>query len=539
MHFFSSLSIRHKILSIPVVAIVGFGIYFALNLSVTSNNARHLEDMRDMVFPALERSEKNLTRLDQVVNQLDQAVAMGEEDMLEAAQETVQAIQTALTEITQLDASQAPLIQQQKQALDQYFSIAKTLTKGMLEETIEADQIQSKAKEMQASLSRLRDELTQYRDDRHLAFIQTVDTANEEAQFGINMGIIIGAILLIVLAGNGFWVAMGITRSINKVSNNLQEIASGEGDLTRRLSASSHDEIGTMVGHFNTFMDKLQGIIQELAGHSNHVESAASEVAEIANQSRDGMQRQRSETDQVATASNEMAATVGEVARNAEQATEAAASANSAASNGRAVVDETIAIINRLANDVEQGAGAVNQLREDSENVGTVLDVIRGIAEQTNLLALNAAIEAARAGEQGRGFAVVADEVRTLASRTQASTQEIQAMIESLQNSAGKAADIMGRGKTTSEQGVAKVADAGEALREISTAVAVIRDMNTQIASAAEEQSTVAREMDQNITNISHATEENTKNSNQLASAGASLSQVATQMQQLVGQFRV
>ncbi len=459
--------------------------------------------------------------------------------MVEAARETLGAMHAAFSEIAEFDPAQAETMKGLQQAATDYYSAAKTLTLGMLTGSIEPGQIASRVQAMQAKLKLLGDGLTAFRDQRKQAFSQTIATANEAAQFSLSMGAIIGAILVVVLATTAFLVATGIMRSIEDVSNNLREIASGEGDFTRRLKADNQDEVGQMVGHFNTFMDKLQGLIQELMGYSSQVGTAAEELAIIAGQSRDGMERQRIETDQVATASNEMAATVVEVARGAGQAAEAAGSANSAASNGSAVVDETISIINRLASDVEQGASAVNQLREDSQNVGSVLDVIRGIAEQTNLLALNAAIEAARAGEQGRGFAVVADEVRTLASRTQESTREIQAMIESLQASAGQAVDIMGRGKATSEQGVAKAASAGEALRSITEAVTVISEMNTQIASAAEEQSAVAADMDKNITNISRATEENTENSNQLACAGASLNQFATRMQQLVGQFKV
>jgi methyl-accepting chemotaxis protein len=539
MNFFNKISIRYKILSIAAVAIVGFAVNFAVNYSVASNNVHHLEQMRDMVFPALQRSEKNLVRLDQVINKLDEAVATEEEDIVEEAQETVAAMQAAFSEIAELDPSLADTMNTLKAGLDAYFTAAQKLTMGMLSGDTAATEIQAQVQAMQPKLKAFRGGLTQLRDERLQAFMQTVKATNEAANSSITIGAIIGAILVLVLMATTFFVASGIMRAIADVSDNLREIARGEGDLTRRLQAGSQDEVGQLVDYFNTFMGKLQGIIQELKGYSGSVGSAAEELSSITQKSRDGMERQRVETDQVATASNEMAATVAEVAQNAELAAEAASSANAAASGGSGVVDETIAIINRLAGDVEQGADAVNQLQSESENVGTVLDVIRGIAEQTNLLALNAAIEAARAGEQGRGFAVVADEVRTLASRTQESTQEIQAMIEKLQNSAGQAADIMKRSKDTSQQGVSKAAEAGEALQEITSAVTVISDMNAQIASASEEQSSVAMEMDKNISNINRATEENAESSNQLAHAGESLNHVAVQMQETVGQFKV
>ena len=539
MSAFNTLSIRYKILSIVAVAIVGFGVYFAVNFSVASSNAQSLMQLRDSIFPTLEHSEKNLVRLNQAINQLNEAVSTEEEDLVEDAQNTVLAMQAAFEETAKLNPEHVDTIKTLQQGLTAYFTTAKDMTLGMLNGSLSANQIPVRARAMQDKLKVFQKDLTQFRDQRHDAFTDIIETANNAANFGLYVGILIGAALVLILAVTGHLVSAGIVGNLTKVSDNLREIARGEGDLTRRLKAESQDEVGQLVGYFNTFMGKLQGIIQELKNHSSQVGAASEALASIAQQSLNSMEQQRSDTDQVATASNEMAVTVADVAQNAELASEAAGSANTAATNGSSVVDATISIINRLADDVSQGSEAVNRLREESQNVGTVLDVIRGIAEQTNLLALNAANEAARAGEQGRGFAVVADEVRTLASRTQTSTQEIQTMIESLQASAGQAVDIMERGKSTSEQGVTKAADAGAALSEISTAVTVISQMNTQIASAAEEQSVVATDMDRNITNISKTTEVNAEHSNQLASAGAELSETATHLQQLVAQFKV
>jgi len=536
---FGKFSIRHKILFLVVISVVGFAVYFALNFSVASSNATRLTQLSQSIYPTLEGSEKNLIYLDKIIASLDDAVATEEEEEIEAAEATEQQMQGIFSKIIDLAPAQAERTKALQAALSQYFAVAKTLTMDMMAGEIAPDQIASRVEQMQITLNKFRTELSQFRDEQYLAFNNAVTTTNETLQFSLGFGAAIGVLLIVVLAAIGYFVASNITGAIKNVSLNLQKIASGDGDLTLRLTARSEDEVGELVNYFNTFMNKLQGIIQDLKGHSEHVGKAADDLAKIAQHSLDGMERQQKDTEQVAAASKEMASTVGEVTQSAGQAAEAADTANTAATEGSDVVNETIAIINALAKDVEHGGSAVNRLREDSENVSTVLDVIRGIAEQTNLLALNAAIEAARAGEHGRGFAVVADEVRTLASRTQESTQEIQEMIERLQNSAEQATSIMDHSKQTSEQGVEKAANAGDALQNIAQSVSFINTMNAQIASAADKQSAVAVSMDSNIMSISQATEENTENSNKLAHAGVSLSQVATQLQQVVGQFKV
>jgi methyl-accepting chemotaxis protein len=236
---------------------------------------------------------------------------------------------------------------------------------------------------------------------------------------------------------------------------------------------------------------------------------------------------------------NEMAATVQEVSRNAQYAADGALKADEEARNGAAVVTETIAAINSLSGNVENASEVIQRLEAESENIGSVLDVIRGIAEQTNLLALNAAIEAARAGEQGRGFAVVADEVRTLASRTQQSTSEIQEMIERLQQGSKNAVAVMEEGRRQTQAGVEQAARAGQTLQDITAAITSIRDLNTQIASAAEQQASVAEEINRSIVSINEVADETSLGMREAAMSSNQLTQYASQLQSLVERFEV
>jgi methyl-accepting chemotaxis protein len=262
-------------------------------------------------------------------------------------------------------------------------------------------------------------------------------------------------------------------------------------------------------------------------------------MSSITEQATHSVRQQQNEIDQVATAMNEMTATVQEVARNAEQAAQAAQQADHSAQNGASVAGSARREITGLVDEVETSAGVIQELQSESENIGMVLDVIRGIAEQTNLLALNAAIEAARAGEQGRGFAVVADEVRTLASRTQKSTEEIHHMIERLQSGASNAVKVMTQARGKGQGGVGEMGRVTDTLGEIARAVASINDMNTQIASAAEEQSAVAEEINRNVSNISQGSAQSAQGTEQTAFASMELARLAADLQTLVARFKV
>ncbi|MDH4651789.1 methyl-accepting chemotaxis protein, partial [Pseudomonas sp. BN606] len=328
--------------------------------------------------------------------------------------------------------------------------------------------------------------------------------------------------------------ARGVTRPILGVASMLKDIASGEGDLTRRLDYARQDELGELAGWFNRFLDKLQPIIADVKRSVQDARSTADQSAAIASQTSAGMQQQYREVDQVATASNEMSATAQDVARSAAQAAEAARGADHATQEGLGVIGKTTSAIEQLASEMSAAMEEVQALANSSEQIGSVLEVIRAIAEQTNLLALNAAIEAARAGEAGRGFAVVADEVRNLAKRTQDSVEEIRQVIEGLQHGTREVVGSMHSSHRQAQGSVEQVEQAVTALQRIGEAVTVITDMNLQIASAAEEQSAVAEEINRNVAAIRDVTESLSGQAEESAQVSQALNRLANHQQGLM-----
>lgn len=366
--------------------------------------------------------------------------------------------------------------------------------------------------------------------------------ANEQqttSTFAISFSLIGTIIAIVVGSIVAYFVSRGILVPLKATNNILKDIAEGDGDLTIRVPVNSKDEVGQLGVNFNAFVEKLQGIIHEITGATSQLASAAEEMAVITEQTSNGVANQKQETEMVASAITEMTATVQEVASNAEGASNAASNADNEAKEGNKVVSSTSQAISELAQEIEESAIVIEKLKGDSENIGTVLDVIKSIAEQTNLLALNAAIEAARAGEQGRGFAVVADEVRTLAQRTQESTTEIESLIAELQSGAEKAVDAMSHSRVKAGDTVTRAQDAGYSLQSITQAVGTILDMNTHIATASEEQSSVSEEIQRNVINIQNISEQTFSGAEQTSSASAELARLGDRLQELVGQFKV
>jgi methyl-accepting chemotaxis protein len=352
-------------------------------------------------------------------------------------------------------------------------------------------------------------------------------------------GFAAGVALAVALMAVVFWlVYRSVMIPVAQLRTTMEQVER-ESDLTRVVAVSGNDELAVAGRAFNAMMIKVRSVFGQITGAAVQLGAAAEELATVSQQTSRGMDRQQGETDQLATALNEMTATVQEVARNAGVAAGGTAEADTLAGSGRDTVDDAVTSIEALSQSLEQTTDVVRSLQRESEAIGKVMDVIRGIAEQTNLLALNAAIEAARAGEHGRGFAVVADEVRTLSRRTQESTQEIAGMIQRVQDGAGAAMAAMEQGQMLGNTGVERVRSAGQSFAEIAAAVARIHDMNTQIATAAEEQTAVADEINRSVVSISTVGRESADGAQHSAQASGELARLAAELQGAVSRFTV
>lgn len=340
----------------------------------------------------------------------------------------------------------------------------------------------------------------------------------------------------LLITATAFFIINSLFNRFKAAESAVSKIATG--GLNDPIVSTKKDEIGLFLVH----IEKMRCTIEETIGHieSNAVtlNTATAKLASIEQEASVSIKHQFSEIDQVATAMNEMTATVQEVARNASEAADAAGRADEESSAGHSEVDKTISTISSLAGDIAHASDSIRQLKQDSEDIGSILDVIKTIAEQTNLLALNAAIEAARAGEQGRGFAVVADEVRTLATRTQDSTKEIERMIERLQTDARTSYEVMDRSKESVQQCIEQASKAGSSLSTITSMISTINQMNTQIAAASDEQRSVSEEINRNIVSIREEAENSAGRASNLTETSQLLAQQAEQLVRLSDDFK-
>lgn len=349
----------------------------------------------------------------------------------------------------------------------------------------------------------------------------------------------LGAVLIVlgVVLALSFIIIREINRAVGGINGAL--VALSRRDLTAHVQYQGRDEFGQIASNLNNMAVQIRQVIQEIGNATSQVATAAEEASAVAVQTSQNVAQQRTGTDQVATAINQMSATVRDVARSTTEASEMSQQANANTAQGRSEIERSVQLVQALSEQAEQTATIIDELKRESDSISSVVDVIRGVAEQTNLLALNAAIEAARAGEQGRGFAVVADEVRHLAQKTQESTVSIQAMIGKLQDGSDRAASSMQETLDKAKTGASNVERAGQRLVEIAEGIATISDRNIQVASAAEEQTLVAEEISRNVNDINDLVIQVSAGAEQTAATSRELARLAEQQQALVGRFKV
>ncbi|MCL9802689.1 methyl-accepting chemotaxis protein [Pseudomonas sp. AKS31] len=445
----------------------------------------------------------------------------------ETEQKAVRQIDAAIASLKSLNAQFAATQQDALRQLESALTSYRSALMAYKNANTDAVQARKEMTDQGSTIVALSEQLYQIQLDRR-------DAESAQARtfqlISTLLALLVGVIAAVIITRQ-------ITRPLQETLAVVERIASG--DLTQNVTVTRRDELGVLQQGIARMGVTLRDLISGIRDGVTQIASAAEELSAVTEQTSAGVNSQKVETDQVATAMHEMTATVQEVARNAEEASQAAAAADGEAREGDKVVNEAIAQIERLASEVVRSTEAMSVLQQESDKIGSVMDVIKAVAEQTNLLALNAAIEAARAGEAGRGFAVVADEVRGLAQRTQKSTEEIEGLVAGLQNGTQQVSAVMSNSRALTDSSVALTRKAGASLENITRTVSNIQSMNQQIAAAAEQQSAVAEEISRSIINVRDVSEQTAAASDETAASSVELARLGGQLQQMVSHFRV
>nr|WP_095180339.1 methyl-accepting chemotaxis protein [Pseudomonas sp. Irchel 3F6] len=503
-------------------------------MSVNAQNAYNLIESISQRVQQLELSDQRFEQF-QAVTAAKEAFILARYEVrgytatsnAETEQKAVGQIDAAIASLKPLNAqfaaSQQDALRQLETALTSYRSALMAYKNA----NTEAVQARKEMTDQGTTIVALSEQLYQIQLDRR-------DAESAQARtfqlISTLLALLVGVIAAVIITRQ-------ITRPLQETMAVVERIASG--DLTQNVTVTRRDELGVLQQGIARMGVTLRDLISGIRDGVTQIASAAEELSAVTEQTSAGVNSQKVETDQVATAMHEMTATVQEVARNAEEASQAAAAADGEAREGDKVVNEAIAQIERLASEVVRSTEAMSVLQQESDKIGSVMDVIKAVAEQTNLLALNAAIEAARAGEAGRGFAVVADEVRGLAQRTQKSTEEIEGLVAGLQNGTQQVSAVMNNSRALTDSSVALTRKAGASLENITRTVSNIQSMNQQIAAAAEQQSAVAEEISRSIINVRDVSEQTAAASDETAASSVELARLGGQLQQMVSHFRV
>ena len=475
MQIFKRFKIFHKIIAILAVAILSFAVNLAINISAISKNQILLETLENTSIHLVNLTSENVTAWQRIDELYTQSVSFGDEDLIEGADKALTDLLANLKKIKTLDNSFSNIEQLISKA-NEYNAIASKMSFEEVAKVLNED------KKNAATLF------------KNLV-AETVNNSSESR----DLSIILGISLLVLMTALSVFIARSISKSVTSIDASLQELAEGDGDLTNQLAITSNDELGSVVKHFNIFTQILRGIVREVVAVVAPLTQSAQQLAEKVQQVDSNIKSQSDVAEVTKQSMIEMQYSVTDIAKSASQAASAAETGELEVNQGMENVQHSLSVSGELTENISLASSVINQLAQDSQNMNQILDVINSIADQTNLLALNAAIEAARAGEHGRGFAVVADEVRNLASRTALSTTEVRELLDKLISAADQSVSAMetAKDKASSNESISREVD--ESLTKIKQQIAHISSMNNQIAAATEEQSIVAETVVNNI----------------------------------------
>ncbi|MCS6113483.1 methyl-accepting chemotaxis protein [Shewanella baltica] len=539
MNFFNNISIFKKVIAIFILAVI----IFALNLSISvisiNKNRTTLNYMEQQVYQRVELANQNVFFIQRLDELYTQSVSFADEDLLTNAGTMYESLRKNLQQLDNVDPSQANQLNNLSAKLTRYNDMTIKLAKGMLAGTIDMANIGQISQEKSQAYEAVLNEIQNYKQEKVLEFKKSIKEAGDRSEQSLWLTLSIGIALLIVMFIVTIAIARAISSSARNVAQSLSELADGKGDLSHKLNVSGSDELGQVSSNFNRFLGLLGDSIRRVVNVTDPLLASSHSLKLRMEDATHATQRQSHDASAVQVSMEDMRHSVIEISQNARQAASAAQIAEKEAMQGMTVVQRTIDISQELNTGIQAASNSINELARDTENVTSILNVITSIAEQTNLLALNAAIEAARAGEQGRGFAVVADEVRALASKTADATTEIRHVLQNLKTAAISSVSTMNVAMSKSSENETNAQNTGSALKSIQQQIVSINSMNTHIASATEEQASVASQVVDNVVNMNASFEQTLQILSQVRNVSEGLVDFADELKNATSQFKL
>jgi methyl-accepting chemotaxis protein len=539
MSWFSRLSVFHKIMLILGVYAVSSAINFTIGIKGVNDTKEYIVNLEERIYESVQLATQNSFLLQRADEMFTQSVTAGDPDMQTLGEETVGNLLNNIERLLTIDASNQDLLSQIKVSATEYLSVSSKLLNNLLSDNPDFSQLQALGTKKSELLSETNALLKQHKANVDTQFSSAIDGALSSSSRTLNMVTVTNVAFLILLSMLIFYIGRLFSNTVNSMKNSLADLADGSGDLNTRLKVETADELGVMTRNFNAFMDRLNEIIRKVKEVAPEVGDAANAMSGSTNHVRSVTENMSHKASEATYAMNEMAKSIEEVSQSASEARGVMQETRDESAESLKIVESTINNSRELNSQILEASERVERLVRDTGDVSTILDVISAIAEQTNLLALNAAIEAARAGEQGRGFAVVADEVRALASRTASATTEIRDVLDRLESAANETVQSMTLAKTQSEQNEQNAEQTGKHISQIKSRVESVSSMGLTIAAATEEQTAVVRDTHTSISAMNDTVSEIQRSFTELARLAENLQGAAGHLQDSTSKFRI